>query len=357
MSPEETSLLTSASELFIRNFAYMVPLTIIYGIYLVLTFMALRTTLSHNRTLSNRTILILLIATLIITTIYFCTFVAGAFLLMQTALVKNIELSLAERFSLANESVLQIDICSMWVGGDNGLLYLFSDGIVVWRAWAIWTGSCRILILPMLLLFATFAIFIVSSTLRTIAFVNPSWIAGGLMSNLVVAGFSMSIATNLISTLLIAIKAHQHRKSLQNAGIGSSIAVRILMFLTEAGFVYIVFQIIDVCLAFLDDGSQLNSPFNITTHIWGVIMNLLSATYPPLVILIVHHSHSISQASSGTYLSNSVSGQTHISFARSASPMSSTPMEDQSASQSDRQIMHRNREKEVLNNMRWSQEV
>ncbi|KAJ4471435.1 hypothetical protein J3R30DRAFT_3407807 [Lentinula aciculospora] len=197
------------------------------------------------------------------------------------------------------------------------------DGIVVWRAWAVWNERRTVMIVPGFFLFATLAIFLTSSSMRTIAYVNPSIIESDSVSgSLVIAGYTASIATNLSSTVLIGIKAYQHRKFLKAAGIGSSRAARVLMLLTESGVLYIVFQIINVCLAFLDDESLTNSPFNIATHVWGVLMNFIAATYPTLIILIVHNNRSITHStdSSSGYGSRKLTpmfGQTHISFAKS----------------------------------------
>ncbi|KAJ3984615.1 hypothetical protein F5890DRAFT_1515881 [Lentinula detonsa] len=319
MTPEETVLLQEGGELFVRDFAYTVPLTLLYGTYALLAFQALYTMMKRRKTIFSWVLIALLIITFLVITTYLCLYEASVFVLMQTALVKNTDLSsLEERFTIASDSIVGLDIGLMWLGGVNGLLYMSGDGIVVWRSWAVWNGKRIVVILPIFFLFATFAIFLTSSTMRTIAFVNPSIIEpDSLFGSLVIAGYTASIATNFTSTVLIGIQAYQHRKFMKKVGIGSSVAVKVLLLLTESGVLYIIFQIINLCLAFLDDGYNSSSPFNVASHIWGLLMNLVAATYPTLIILIVHDNRSISHLTDSSGSGSTLFGQTHISFAQS----------------------------------------
>ncbi|KAJ7573724.1 hypothetical protein C8J56DRAFT_981360 [Mycena floridula] len=328
MTANEVALLRNAGQLFIRNFAYLVPLTLLYGTYVLLAALAMYTLMRRSKTRSMWALSALLTISFCIVTVYFTLYAATSFRLVQVGLTDNTDLSLAQRFNLASASILRLQIAQLWVGGVNGLLFIFGDAIVVWRAWAVWTGRRNVAILPGFLLLATFAIFLTSSSLRTRAFVNPSIIEpSSLFGSLVIAGFSLSIATNCVSTLLIGIKAYQHRKFMKDTiGVGNSVVVKVLMFLTESGVVYIVFQIINICVAFLDNAPP-NSPLNIASHVWGVIMNLVAAIYPTLVILIVNYRSSLTKT---VELSEETSSPvrhsigTHLSFARSPNTVATT---------------------------------
>ncbi|KAJ3718205.1 hypothetical protein C8R42DRAFT_136151 [Lentinula raphanica] len=313
MTPEETELLKEAGELFVRDFACTVPLALLYGVYCLLAFQAVYTVLNRRKSKYTWILVTFLIVNFLITTTYFCLYEAIVFVLMQTALVKNTDLSLGDRFTIASDSILGLSIGDMWLGGVNGLAYISGDGIVVWRSWAIWNGRRSVLVLPLFFLFATFAIFITSCTIRTIADVNPSIIPPNtLFGSLTIAGFTASIATNFTSTVLIGIKAYQHRKFMNTLDMSNTMVVKILLLLTESGGLYIAFQIIQICVAFLDDSQLSNSSFNIASHVWGVVMNFVSAMYPMLIVLIVHRNKSMSDR-----LSTHVFNETHISFARS----------------------------------------
>ncbi|KAJ7577976.1 hypothetical protein C8J56DRAFT_1060661 [Mycena floridula] len=318
MTPDEVSLLKRAGQVFVINCASTIPLTFCYGMYFLVASLTLHTLLTKpKKTLSSWILCSTLTAVFIITTVYFCLFIAGTFKLMIVALIENTDLEFLDRIIIAQNSVVQINLATVWVGGNNGLLAIFGDGIVVWRVWAVWNERRSVTILPGVLLLATLAIFITASTMRTLAFTSelkPN------TTGLVIAGYAMSIATNFVAVLLIGLKAYQHRKFIKNTiGVGNSAAGKILMFLTESGTVYVILQIINICLAFLDDTNTLNT----VSHLWGSMMNFFSATYPNLIILIVSYKHSIARMTE-----NQISitdkrdqhPQTHISFARSIPP-------------------------------------
>ncbi|KAJ3772172.1 hypothetical protein FB446DRAFT_845767 [Lentinula raphanica] len=314
MTPEETELLKAGGELFMRDFAYTVPLGLLYGVYCLLAFQAVHTVINRKKSRFSWILVAFLIANFLITTAYLSLYEATAFVLLKTAIIKNTDLPLEDRFTVATDSVLGLGIGQMWLGGVNGLAYISGDGIVVWRSWAVWDGKRSVLILPVFCLFGTVAIFITSSTLRTIAYVYPSIIEPtSLFGSLTIAGYTASIATNFTSTVLIGIKAYQHHKFMNTLGMSSTMVVKILLLLTESGVLYIAFQIVNLCLAFLDNGYLSDSSFNIASHVWGVIMNFVAAMYPTIIILIVvHHNNSLSHPRS-----TQVFSQTHISFARS----------------------------------------
>ncbi|KAJ7575309.1 hypothetical protein C8J56DRAFT_1119678 [Mycena floridula] len=270
------------------------------GVYVLLASLAMyHLLLKHNKTTATWALCALLTMIFLIATADFCLFVAVGFKLMIGALIKNTELELLERLEIANASVIQIDLAELWLNGNSSsLLFIFGDGIVVWRAWAIWHDQRSVIILPGLTLLATF-------------------------------GATMSIVTNLMATILIGLKTYQHWRFMKDTiGSGHSAAGKVLMFLTESGIVYIGFQIINVCLSLLD--TTAGTALDIATEIWASIMCIVSAIYPSLVILIVTNQHSISHI---TYGSTGIAGGdrnpgTHISFAHSALQETTDPTED-----------------------------
>ncbi|KAJ7588598.1 hypothetical protein C8J56DRAFT_939675 [Mycena floridula] len=142
-----------------------------------------------------------------IITTYFCLYVAGGFKLMIGALINNTELELAEKFEVVDSSILPLHLALKWIGGNgSGLIFVFGDGIVVWRAWAVWSDQRSVIILPALTLLATFA---TSLTVCVIQTIEPSVsnIASGTIGALLTAASALSIATNLIAVLLIGVKA------------------------------------------------------------------------------------------------------------------------------------------------------
>ncbi|KAJ7575339.1 hypothetical protein C8J56DRAFT_1119735 [Mycena floridula] len=312
MTPDETLLLKHAGQ-------------DVAGVYVLLASLAMyHLLLKHNKTTATWALFALLTLIFLISTASFCLDVAFCFKLMIGALIKNPELELSERFGIANTSVNQMKVARLWLNSNtNSLLVIFGDGIVVWRAWAIWHDQRSVIILPGLTLLATF-----ENILLTITLDDANFIYGNA-ANLLIAGGTMSIVTNLIAIILIGLKTYQHWKFMKDTiGPGRSAAGKVLMFLTESGIVYIGFQIINICLATTDTTQA--TALDIAAQIWNNIMSTVSAIYPSLVILIVTNQHSISHITHGsTGVAGGDNPGTHISFAHPAPQGTTDSTEDQ----------------------------
>ncbi|KAJ7585857.1 hypothetical protein C8J56DRAFT_891717 [Mycena floridula] len=249
----------------------------------------------------------------------FSAMVAG-FKVMTGALIDNTDLELLEKFESADISVLPLNLAENWIGGNgNGLLTIFSDGIVVWRAWAVWSDQRSVIMVPALTLLATFA-----CVIKTIESTVPNFVYG-TVGALIIAASALSIATNLMAVLLIGFKAYQHWKFMKDTvGVGTSASGKVMMFLTESGIVYVIFQIINFSLSVVNTTN--GSPLSEASSIWGVIMIIFSAAYPSLVILIVYNQYSIARLTEGSTARSRNVG-THISFARSP-PQQGTTVTD-----------------------------
>ncbi|KAJ7585868.1 hypothetical protein C8J56DRAFT_1086013 [Mycena floridula] len=307
MTPHEVALLKNAGQVFVQSFSTMVALSFCYGFYFLLASLTLHTLLAkHSKTTATWILCTMLAILFSLTTTYCCLYVAASFKLMIGALIDNTELELLERFEVADSSILTLNLAQIWISGNgNGLMFIFSDGIVVWRAWAVWSDQRGVIILPALTLLATFVC--VLQTIESTAF-------SGTIAALLTATSALSIATNLIAVLLIGLKAYQHWKFMKDTlGVGNSASGKVLMFLTESGVVYVIFQIINFSLAVVDT-THVSTIYE-AGDIWGAIMIIFSAAYPSLVILIVYNKHSIAQL---TGVSTAGSGNlgTHISFDR-----------------------------------------
>ncbi|KAJ7588636.1 hypothetical protein C8J56DRAFT_889402 [Mycena floridula] len=357
MTPDETLLLKHAGQIFVENFASMVALTFCYGAEHLsvesLIFVADQdASEKNNKTTATWALCALLTLIFLIITTSFCLFVAICFKLLIGALIKNPELELSERFEIADASITQINLAQAWLNGDgNSLLLIFGDGIVVWRAWAIWHGQHSVIILPGLTLLASFALFLARNILGSITSTDPNFLYGKI-ANLLTAGATMSIVTNLMAIILIGLKTYQHWIFMKDTiGSGRSAAGKVLMFLTESGIVYIGFQIISICLVTPDitPGTALD----IASRIWGIAVNTFSAIYPSLVILIVTNQYSISHITHG---STGVAGGdrnpgTHISFAHSA-PQGTTESTESQADAAVQSMIERHHDIEKVSEAR-----
>ncbi|KAJ7575320.1 hypothetical protein C8J56DRAFT_1063564 [Mycena floridula] len=349
MTPDETLLLKHTGQVLVEDFSLLVVQTFCYGaehlsveslifvadqdapgVYVLLASLSVyHLLLRHNKTTATWALCALLTLIFLISTASFCLDVAFCFKLTIGALIKNPELELLERLEITNASITQIVLADIWLSGNtSSILLIFGDGIVVWRAWAIWHGQHSVVILPGLTLLATFALFLAYSILTTIASIAPNFIYGKV-ANLLTAGAAMSIVTNLIAIILIGLKTYQHWRFMKDTiGSGHSVAGKVMMFLTESGIVYIGVQIINICLVNLD--TPQSTALDIACQIWNITANTVSAIYPSLVILIVTNQHSISHFTHGsTGVGGGDNPGTHISFAHSAPQGTTDSTEDQ----------------------------
>ncbi|KAJ7577963.1 hypothetical protein C8J56DRAFT_363136 [Mycena floridula] len=317
MTPEEVTLLKNAGQVLVTNFSILVIMAFCYGVYVMLVSLAMYNLLvrKQHKTIATWVLCTMLTLIFIITTSFFGVTVACNFKLMTVALIENTEVDFSDRLEIASASILQMSLAQEWLGGNGAsLLFIASDGIVVWRAWAIWPNHASVIILPALTLLATFAIFLALSIMQTISFTN-TYTVYGMIAILSFSGRILSVVTNFIAVVLIAVKAYQHRKFMKDIiGQGTSASGKVLMFLTESGIVYVIFQIINVCLA--DSTKTGSATVDWVSHIWGLILNMLSAAYPSLVVLIVNSQHSIVDITKAS--TSAENPGTHISFAHSS---------------------------------------
>ncbi|KAJ7585904.1 hypothetical protein C8J56DRAFT_945763 [Mycena floridula] len=208
MTPDEVALLRNASQAFVQNFSSMYTT----GLYFLLASLTLHTLLAkHSKTTSTWILCTMLAILFSITTTYFCLYVATGFKLMIGCLINNTDLELLEKIKVADSSIQPLILAQRWIAGNgNGLTFIFGDGIVVWRAWAVWSDQQSVIILPVLTLLATFGMglstVLTACVIQTIASTSSD-VVFGTTGALLIATSALSIATNLIAVLLIGFKA------------------------------------------------------------------------------------------------------------------------------------------------------
>ncbi|KAJ7579406.1 hypothetical protein C8J56DRAFT_897250 [Mycena floridula] len=313
MTPDEVALLKHIGQTNVENLAAVIfcPNTHVPGFYtLMLSLVFYDLLIKRNKTRATWVLCTMLALIFLMITAYVVLFIANCFKLEIGVLIENPELELSDRLGIADDNVLQINLAQLWFGGNgNSLVFMFGDAIVIWRAWAVWAEKRGVIILPAMTLLTTFAP------------LDPSNEIDGKIAALLTAGSIMSIVTNGIAVILIGIKAYQHRTFMKaTIGQGKSAAGKVLIFLTESGMVYIIFQIINTYLLSVD--SKPNSALDNVQLIWALEMNIFCGIYPLLVILIVNHRHSIAHITDASRPGDGNPG-THISFAHS-SPLQHT---------------------------------
>ncbi|KAI9450470.1 hypothetical protein BJY52DRAFT_176724 [Lactarius psammicola] len=159
------------------------------------------------------------------------------------------------------------------------LMYILSDVICAWRAVVLWNRDKRVI--AVLLLFILGTIAAAGCELGLGLASSPGDILISDPGPLIMVG--PTLATNLLSTGLIAWKAWQHRVSVRKhlgEGSGSVRVERVFALLIESGFLY--------CCPWI---LYLISAFNVIpepgfTVLYDVLL-FISGLYPTLIIILV----------------------------------------------------------------------
>ncbi|KAJ6463902.1 hypothetical protein C8R45DRAFT_502974 [Mycena sanguinolenta] len=323
MTPQETALLQNAGETFIRNASVMLLIAIAYGIYLLTAALAVSSLLrprDYEKSFAIWTLLAAVCVTFMVTTAYCAVYFAIVFGLMRVSLVDNILDPLATRFALAGQSIQGVSIAQGWLGGICGFIFLIGDAATSWRAWAISFEHRKPVYGIFLLFLSGLGCSIGYNVLNTPP--PPFVFTGSALWILQLLGLILPLMTNVFATALIGYRAYKY-KGFVKATLGRpgrSKAAKIMMVLTESGFVYSIIQAINVTLILTDD-APLSSPQDQATRLWGQLTLFVSAMLPLVIILIVSHQRSMTDTIRGTDIPASVSAEfeagTHISFAHS----------------------------------------
>ncbi|ETW82608.1 hypothetical protein HETIRDRAFT_416733 [Heterobasidion irregulare TC 32-1] len=269
----------SAPDVYTTLKPYIVALACETGFYVlsIVTF-ALSTYILACKGLKTRAILVMWLATFFMFTVSTCHLVLQWIGDMDMVLSELWDLdprnctasyySTEDGFSEAETVASYTDVYLSIIN------YVLSDAIVIWRVWIMWGRSAKVLIVLGSLSFG--------SILAT-----AIWVPfGGLGSNNIIIIYSSTLAINAIATMLMAVKAWQHRRlikaQLRNVEWKSQ-AGSILVLLVESGVIYCAIWII-----FLVSWVCASITFDITTQAINEILPgiaiQVSGIYPTAII-------------------------------------------------------------------------
>ncbi|KAK7059932.1 hypothetical protein R3P38DRAFT_2838595 [Favolaschia claudopus] len=199
-------------------------------------------------------------------------------------------LSLTERVVRGNTLIRPL-------GTPMEALFMFNmivgDSVVIWRVWAIYARSRWVVLLPSLMLTMSFIFTVINTICLTGAgFSNQSALAngGGVCNKAELISWAFSLVTNAVCTLLIGVKAWQHRKATRAMASslnssGRMTTNRILSLLVESGFIYCLFWLTQYIL-FADIARD--KPAIYAYELFSGMGDQISGMYPTLIIVIVN---------------------------------------------------------------------
>ncbi|KAJ6532248.1 hypothetical protein DFH09DRAFT_1326201 [Mycena vulgaris] len=178
----------------------------------------------------------------------------------------------------------------------NAINWTISDIIVIWRAFVLSNGHRVVRGYLLLVMAADFFFWVYYSAVVTHHTIESGEYLG-LQTDLKLgtAANYLSLGTNVVGTLCIAVKAWQHHK-LMNATANKNLrnpspVTRIMFILIETGAFFAALQLVTVVLAQVDLTAY--TPLDYATTAITHAATLIAAVLPTATIIIVHSEHSV----------------------------------------------------------------
>jgi len=185
--------------------------------------------------------------------------------------------------------------------------YIFTDGVVIWRAWVLCSDQNRVILMsPVIMLAINTAIYLftVAACAWSVIYLE----AGRKLKNAsppnhiinltMFANLALSLLINIFATSIIAVKAWKYRKTLMTSGAGirtPTRGIRILALVVESGMLYIFIGVMGLVSPFI------HLPFGTVGQIVSSSSGKLAGMYPITILLLVETNRSLDV----TYFSSS----------------------------------------------------
>ncbi|KAJ7046143.1 hypothetical protein C8F04DRAFT_1248402 [Mycena alexandri] len=285
-TPEE--LVFSYGESLYRNF---VPHDIgygFYGIYLVVFAIYLWTTMQNSLTsLGSR---LLLSAMLLLCLSSTAQYIADMMLSLQQmeAYLTTTSVPLADRRTVWLQTHTGLYKAQRWPTAFN---FVISDLIVIWRASVVYPLSRGIQISLWLVGLADIGVWLCAASLTSRDAIKRSQNPATDETINTIAN-CISLATNLVGTAAIAVKAWNQRKFMRrHVGMWSSNVPRILLLLVETGVFWAMVQLVFSVLQQVNNGE--NASVDLATAVMARIATYLAAILPTATVIIARSQRSV----------------------------------------------------------------
>ncbi|KAJ7203677.1 hypothetical protein B0H12DRAFT_1243734 [Mycena haematopus] len=184
---------------------------------------------------------------------------------------------------------------------------IIGDSVVIWRTWAVHQRRTLSIVMPGILLLMSFVFGLIDITCNSYNGAAPLPGAAGACPHGALIGWAFSVGTNITCTILIGLKAWQHRRMMRELGLPNKprrmSSEKILALLVESGSIYSLLWITQV-VAYLDF-TRADPRF----YAWTVLKamgNQMAGMYPTLIIVIVNFQRTFWEEESSTAISNSI---------------------------------------------------
>ncbi|KAF8073542.1 hypothetical protein FPV67DRAFT_1737259 [Lyophyllum atratum] len=300
----ERALLQGIGPVIYYNFIFVAPTTALYGLFMLL--FSFSTYILLQRGLSARPTRIWLVTTstsFLLTTTYWCCLLTVYTIQIQGALITSAGTLDHAVIAGVSNRIAGPELVQAWI---TQTLFIISDGVVLWRTWALYSERRWTFLAPCALFVGTIATsltYLVLQSNVSAIINNGRGNAGDLQlttTRLFTASLALSLASNLTSTLLILYKLWSYLRFRRKMGLKSrstSPVHRVMVVLVESGFTYFVIQAFTFILSFIQ-----NTEITAATVVSGTLQSILTmgtAMYPSIIVVLVSEQRSMAETFNG----------------------------------------------------------
>ncbi|KAF7330962.1 hypothetical protein MVEN_02436100 [Mycena venus] len=171
---------------------------------------------------------------------------------------------------------------------------IIGDGVVIWRTWAVYQRRIAAILIPSILLLASFVFAIIGITCSSYTGSGVLPGAERICPSASLIVWSFCVGANTTCTVLIGFKAWQHHKMMKGLNIiwksTRMSTEKILLLLVESGFIYLLLWLCQV-LAYIN--LDRTSPWWWVFSVSGPMGAQIAGMYPTLIIVIINFHRTI----------------------------------------------------------------
>ncbi|KAF8069185.1 hypothetical protein FPV67DRAFT_1669203 [Lyophyllum atratum] len=295
MTPDDRTFLQVLGLWFLFDVGPLIAMSVLYGIFILLVSISTAMFIQRDTKSRPKWIMFsLTLLTFLLATVQWGCFLSSFVYKIQASIMDDLDQPLdftSARFDKINHRLFLTNSATNWTAQ---LMPFISDGIVVWRAWAVFHDRRRVMILPIALL--------IGGTASAIAYygmistfngsVSDQFVENVSTLNLYRAALALSLATNVVATSMILYKLWNHRKNFQGVVYQTTSSVqKVMIILVETGLAFCIFQVVMIVLVMIPD--EAFSPYDMGFRTMVAIYTFFCAMYPTAVVILVQRQQSV----------------------------------------------------------------
>ncbi|KAJ3966976.1 hypothetical protein EV361DRAFT_1010824 [Lentinula raphanica] len=298
-APQESMVLVGIGQVIYWNVASLIVTCIAYGFNLLAASIAVSLFLKNGTRGLARKILLSLTLIIMLSTTWDVINRAGLYLTqIDYILMRPLSGGVLAQAVAANKATLPYEYVDGWPVTIN---LLVGDGIVSWRAWAIYPHKIIVRASLVLLMLGNIAFCAPAVNVADVIMedVNPSGQTHSLALD--TASIWVSLGVNAFATSIVALKMLRHRRSISIISRKGrrTVVEKLLLFLVESGSAFCLFQLLFAIFETLNlyQTTTTDSSIQVTTLILYSIFNGFAVLYPLAVIIMVSLNNSVIEES------------------------------------------------------------